>query len=349
MPTSVFRLHLLVDHRLDGGQLLHRHRLRVREVESQVFRIHQRAHLAHMCAEHPPEGGVQQVGGRVIGHDQPAPPGIDRGVQHLADFQAAGLQVADMQVLVPGTLRILNCKTHPVFFQDAPIANLAPGLGVERCAVEYHHARLAGLQRIEAAAFRVVEAPYFTGRGNRLIAQEIDPGVGVNLLPQRKVESRRRPSLGALPAHRLLETVHVGAQAALAGDVFREVGRKAVGVVELEDDIPRNHRAPQAPDGLLEQLHASAQGARKALFFLRQRRLDHLLFLAELRIGAPHLFNEVVHQQMKEGFADIQLVAVPQRPPDDAAQYIVSILVTRQHAVSDEEGTGAQVIGDDAD
>ena len=241
----------------------------------------------------------------------------------------------------------LNVETDPVSIQDAGIADLAAGFRVERRAIENHHAGLAGLQRIEPAAFRVVEAKYFTGLGNRLIAQKVDPGIGVNLLPEREIETRRGPSLVALPAHGPLESVHVGAQAPFAGDVLREIGREAVGIVELEDDIPRNHRAPQAADRLLEQFHAPAQRSRKALFFPCQSRLDLLLLLAEQRIGAAHLCNEIVHQQMKEGFTDIQLVAVPQRSPDDAAQHVIAVFVARQHAVGNEKGAGPQVIGDD--
>ena len=53
---------LLVDQRLDLGQLPAVTGCPCEEVESQVFRIHQRSHLAHVWPEHLSQRRVQEVG-----------------------------------------------------------------------------------------------------------------------------------------------------------------------------------------------------------------------------------------------------------------------------------------------
>ena len=104
---------LFVDQRLDCAQFLRRHRLTVRKIEAQVSRIHQRSHLAHMGPEYLSQRGVQKMGRGVVGHDEPAPRRIHRSLYTATRYQAAGSHRTDVQVLLAGSLGVLNLESRP--------------------------------------------------------------------------------------------------------------------------------------------------------------------------------------------------------------------------------------------
>ena len=68
----------------------------------------------------------------------------------------------------------------------------------------------------------------------------------------------------------------------------------------------------------------------------------------ELRVGVAHLAHEVGHQLVEERLLLPELVAVAHGAARDAAQHVAAALVAGDHAVADQEGAGADVVGDDA-
>jgi hypothetical protein len=67
--------------------------------------------------------------------------------------------------------------------------------------------------------------------------------------------------------------------------------------------------------------------------------------LAQFGIGLAHLGHQVGHQLVEEGLARAQLVAVADGAADDAAQHVAAPFVAGDHAVGDQEGAGADVVG----
>jgi hypothetical protein len=65
----------------------------------------------------------------------------------------------------------------------------------------------------------------------------------------------------------------------------------------------------------------------------------------QLRIGHAHLGDQVGHHLVEEGGAGAQLVAVADGAADDAAQHVAAAFVARDDAVGDQEGAGADVVG----
>ena len=131
----------------------------------------------------------------------------------------------------------------------AGVADLAAALCVERRDVEDHLALLARLQlgdRILAAEQRDDAAL----AGFAVVADERGVRVNAQVAAQVDVELAGSASTRALRIHRRLETRLVDGQAALARDVGGEVHREAVGVVEPEHGLARNHlRARRACHG----------------------------------------------------------------------------------------------------
>ena len=101
-----------------------------------------------------------------------------------------------------------------------------------------------------------------------------------------------RTGLFTLGVHRRLVGRHVDRQAALAGDVGREIDRKAVGVVQLERHIARNDPAAEPGHRGFKNLEALVEGFREALLFLLQHALDVGALRAQLWIRIAHFLVE---------------------------------------------------------
>ncbi len=79
-----------------------------------------------------------------------------------------------------------------------------------------------------------------------------------------------------------------------------------------------------------------------------QHALDVQAGLAQFGIGRAHLLDQRLDELVEKRLADAELVAVAQRAANDPAQHVAAALVAGQHAVDDQEGRGADVVGDHA-
>ena len=128
---------LLVGDALDLGKLGGAHSLEVCEVEAQTRRLHERAGLVDMGAEHLAQGGVQDVRGGVVAGDAGAGhrvdgggalvTGVDGAVEHLAVMDGEDL------LGIGGTQ---NLELEAVGLDEAGVAALAALLSVEGGALE---------------------------------------------------------------------------------------------------------------------------------------------------------------------------------------------------------------------
>ena len=67
---------------------------------------------------------------------------------------------------------------------------------------------------------------------------------------------------------------------------------------------------------------------------------------AEFGIGGTHLAHQRRHQPPHQGLLGAEQFGMAHGAPHDAAQHIAAALIRRQHAIGDEEGGSAQMIGD---
>ena len=66
-----------------------------------------------------------------------------------------------------------------------------------------------------------------------------------------------------------------------------------------------------------------------------------------MRIGIAHQFNQGTGKLVEERFVRTQLVTVAGCTADDPAQHKATAFVRRHHAIGNQEGTGADVVGHD--
>ena len=124
-----------VDHALQLGDLFCADRFAVGEVEAGALRIHQRALLRDMVAQHVAQRRVQEVGGGVVAGAGGARVQIDGGGHAVADGQAAAGQlalVAEYRGLdLLGVVDVEQRADAALQRNLADVADLAAAFGVE--------------------------------------------------------------------------------------------------------------------------------------------------------------------------------------------------------------------------
>ena len=84
----------------------------------------------------------------------------------------------------------------------------------------------------------------------------------------------------------------------------------------------------------------------EALFFQLEYPFHAHLLCGQFGKCHTHFSNQVGHHVVKERFASAELVAVTYRAADDPAQYIAAAFVAGDHAVGDQKGTCADMVGE---
>ena len=342
-------LHLL---RGDGGE--------VGEVKAQPVRLHQRAGLMAVVAQHGDQGALQQMGGGVGAADGLAALGVDgglHGVAHLdlAVGHLAGVQGAVVQVLAALVLdHVIDLEDGLALADHAVVGDLAAHLGVEGGLVQHQDALIAagdGAGDLLAHA----HGQDLRGIGVVLVAGELGGGV-----VQTQVDARPGQVAQGLPGlagalllllHELVEAVLVHAHALVLGHLDGQVDGEAVGVVQAE-----GVRAGE--DGLagglvgrehfIINLHAAVNGAGEVLLLLLDHAGDVGAALAQVAVVALVLLYDGLHDLVQEGLVHAQQLAVAGGPAEQAAQHVAAAFIRGQHAVGDHEHGGAAVVGDDA-
>ena len=250
-------------------------------------------------------------------------------------------------------LRVGDANFSAIGRDDAAgIAHLAAGFGIER--------RLVGDQRHLVARLRAVyrlavhHQRHDLALGGILgIAQKLGGArLLANVEPYRLGRRVTGPGPGGaggglLARHRGIEGGGIDAAALAAQDVLRQVQREAESVVQLEGDIAGQRAAGAQTAGfLLQQLQPAIQHLLEAVFLQLQRLDDQRLGAQQLRIGLAHLAHQCGHQTPQQRVAAAQHVGVAHGAAHNPAQHIAATLICRQHTVGNQEGTGAQMVGD---
>ena len=122
---------------LDGRDLLGGQRLEVAEVEPEAVGLDERALLLHVVAEHLAQRPVQDVGAGVVPADGVAAVGVDGGDRFGADVDGALGDAGDVAMEAgQGVDRVEHLGPTGVGADLAGVADLAAGLGVERCVLQ---------------------------------------------------------------------------------------------------------------------------------------------------------------------------------------------------------------------
>ena len=151
----------------------------------------------------------------------------------------------------------------------------------------------------------------------------------------------------ALLVHRRLEAGLVDGRAVLLGDDPGQIEREPVGVVEHEGRGAGDLLdAARGEDLLVEQPHAALERLAKADLLLAGDLGDEAGALDQLGIDAAHLRDDVGRQRVEERLFDAQQPAVIDGAPHDPAQHVLAAGLVGKHAVGDQEGRRARVVGD---
>ena len=154
---------------------------------------------------------------------------------------------------------------------------------------------------------------------------------------------------GALALHGDVEACLVHADLAGAQRLLRQVERKAVSVVKLESDVAGQVLPfAQVARFLVENCQAARERHAETGFLELQRFLDQSLGAGEFGISGAHFAHQRRDEAPHQGVARAQHLRMPHRAAHDPAQDIAAAFIGGQHAIGDQEGGGAQMIGDDA-
>ncbi|OIQ76323.1 hypothetical protein GALL_420010 [mine drainage metagenome] len=338
-----------VDDLLHPADFPVRHRRIVHEVEAGLVGIHQRTLLLHMLAQHFAQGLVHQVGGGVVAHGRGARLGVDAGADTIAHRQPAGGQRAVMaEYRGLDFLRVFHRKNAVGSAQFPAVADLAAGFGIERRFIQHHDAEVALVQFLDCHAILVQRQ--HAGASFQLFVAVEGGRWAVVFQVGRHPELAGGARLFFLVRHCLVESGHVNSDAMLAADVGGQVEREAIGVVQLEGGFAIEGGDAGSGHGrqfLIQYGHAMLDGLEEAVFLLEQHVHDACPPGLDLRVGIPHLGHKVRHHAVEESRADAELVAMADGTADDAAQHEAPAFVAGNHAVGNQEGAGADVIGQD--
>ena len=128
-----------------------------------------------------------------------------------------------------------------------------------------------------------------------------------------------------------------------------QIKREAKGIVKFERRFTGQVCTfGQACYFVVEQFQAAIKCLLETDFFVQQRFFDQALALHQFRVSRPHLLDEFWHQAVHHRVFVAQHMRVTHRAAHDAAQHVTAPVVGWHHAVRDQEGGGAQVVGDHA-
>src|SRR5699024_10608013 len=128
--------------------------------------------------------------------------------------------------------------------------------------------------------------------------------------------------------------------------------REAVGVVQREGDLARNHGGAAVAglrEELLEKLGTGLEGLQESLLLCHAHGADALPVLRDLRVGRGHRLADGVQELLDDWPLSSQQSGGANDAADQATQDVATPLVAWGHAVEDEHQRGTAVVGDDTE
>src|SRR5210317_1957284 len=161
---------------------------------------------------------------------------INDSLDLVSDFESALLNRSELHIGVAAFLRIVDTKQLALIDEDAPVADLATRLRIERCGRKNHGTIVAGPQFIDSLAI-TKQGDDFAGRFGARIAEEFRVRISLQAITTGDTELACGTSALALSFHCCVKALLIDREIALTGYVSREIHRKPIGVVKLENEI----------------------------------------------------------------------------------------------------------------
>ena len=338
-----------VDQGLDLSQLLRGDRTRAMEVEAESIEVHQRTGLTDAWIHHLLEGGLQQMGRRVIRLGMTTTGAVHLSMDGVPQRQLTAFESAGMNKHVTRATHRLDRHDQISTAEDAAIPHLTATLPVEGRGVQHD------LHRISGGGRRGRLAVHHQGlHAAGVLQHRIAPkcrGLLVRChLLDRILEGEIKAhgcGLGSLPLflHGGLESRKVHREPMLLGDLLGELQREAIGVVKLEGLSAADlHRL--SSQHLRQQLLAALEGFQEAGLLPAQLREDHLLPVDHAGVSALQQVNRRFPHRHQKRFVDAQQTSMAHHAAQQTAQDVAAAQVAGGDAIADQLGDGTAVIAD---
>jgi hypothetical protein len=162
----------------------------------------------------------------------------------------------------------------------------------------------------------------------------------------------RRPHAGAaaLLVHQLLEALVVHREALLGEQLLGQVVGEAVGVVQLECILRVDPGGPVlvgVANQVREHLLAALERAAEALLLVRRPAHHGVALGRQLGIGRRQQLERPIRELLHERRFELDRAALLDCTAHDPAQDVAAILVRRDHALGDQRGRTARMVGED--
>ena len=211
------------------------------KIKAQSIRCNQRPRLFHMRTEHSAQNSMQNVGGCMIQRGCPAFGSINLKAHFVALFYFAGNYFSFVNNESGGIFNRIANFHFKIFSADLThIPDLTAGFSIKRSFFRNQFNEL-GSHGFRDFGTIGDNQQNFRFEAQRLITFKF------RFKPARRqffisitdrCESRHRPGSPPLPGHGVIKPIHIKSQIFVPHNIPHDIGRKAVSVIELENNIP---------------------------------------------------------------------------------------------------------------
>src|SRR6202171_1108338 len=227
---------------LDIAQFLRVNRREMSEIKTQALWRIEGAGLLDVRAESIAQRRVDEMRSAVVAHDVRAALRVGNhcdAVAHVKRFLGGNAMSDQAGHGIKGAAYVCETLRAGVVVEAADVRHLAAGFGVDGGAIEYHFAAFAGVEFVDGAAFGDdrFDAAIFGG------SRKIKARLGLESFRNFRIGGIGRflrcafpgsTRAGALLLHGTFERRPFDGDAGIAGEIFQEVARQAVGIVKHE-------------------------------------------------------------------------------------------------------------------
>ena len=154
---------------------------------------------------------------------------------------------------------------------------------------------------------------------------------------------------GALGVHLRLESLDVHLAAPLRRYLPGEVDREPVGVVQPEGQrTGQDDPGPGVLQRVVQHPHSRVQGAAELRLLALEHMQDEVEVGGQLGVGVGHHLGGHRRQPRHDHVPAAQLPGMADRPADQAPHHVAAAFVAGYHPVSDQEGGGPGMVGQQA-